>query len=91
MAADTYRMHKRRAIFAPLIFFIHSTSFGVGYLFFLSLIYFSNFFVGIFNHELISDAKKRIAYYKLWLPIHIILSLLTLAMIALHIYVVGAY
>jgi ferredoxin-NADP reductase len=91
MAANTYQMHKRRAIFAPLIFFIHSSSFGVGYLFFLSLIYFSNFFVGVFNHELISDVKKRVRYYRIWLPLHILLSLFTLTMIALHIYVVGAY
>ena len=89
--ASTFRNHKILGAFAPLVFFVHSSSFGVGYLLFLSIIYFSNFLVGMFNYEHIQNAQKRIWYYPKWLFLHIVLSILSLAFIALHIYVVGAY
>ena len=88
---QTYKGHKLRGVFAPLIFFIHSSSFGFGYLFFLSSLYFSNFLLGIFDHEQFKNAKKRVKYYKKWLPLHIILSIFTVSMMVVHIYIVGAY
>jgi ferredoxin-NADP reductase len=88
---QTYKGHKLRGVFAPLVFFIHSSSFGFGYLFFLSFLYFSNFLLGILNHEQFKDAEKRVKYYKKWLPLHIFLSVLSVAMMVIHIYIVGAY
>jgi ferredoxin-NADP reductase len=89
--ASIYHQHKLRGAFAPLIFFIHSTQFGVAYLFMLSLVYFSNLLLGLFNHERIINPILRISYFKIWLPIHIILSVLTVALIAFHVYVVASY
>lgn len=90
-SADTYKQHKFRGAFAPLVFFIHSTQFGVAYLLLLSIVYFSNFLLGLFNHERIESPIKRIRYFKVWLPSHIILSVLTVALIGFHIYVVASY
>jgi ferredoxin-NADP reductase len=91
VSAYKYQQHKFRGAFAPLIFFIHSTQFGVGYLLMLSMIYFSNFLLGIFNHERIKNPINRIRYFKLWLPLHIVLSLLLIALVGFHIYVVASY
>ncbi len=91
MDACTFKNHKILGAFAPLVFFVHSSTFGVGYLFFLSIVYFSNFLVGIFNYEHIQNAQIRIRFYPKWLFLHIVLSILTVVLIALHIYIVGAY
>ena len=89
--ASRYRQHKLRGAFAPLVFFIHSTQLGGAYLLLLSSVYFANFLVGIFNHEHIKQAAQRIRYFKLWLPIHISLSLLLLSLVGFHIYIVASY
>lgn len=89
--ADTYQQHKLRGALAPLVFFVHSTQFGVGYLLMLSVVYFSNLLVGLFNHERVSNPILRISYFKIWLPTHIVLSVVTVALIAFHIYVVVSY
>ncbi len=89
--ASRYRQHKLRGAFAPLVFFIHSTQLGGAYLLLLSSVYFSNFLVGIFNHEHIKQAAQRIRYFKLWLAIHISLSLLLLSLVGFHIYIVASY
>ena len=92
ISAKTYSWHTWVGALSPLAFFIHSTTFGVGYLGFLSALFFANIIVGITNHELLPNASKRFFYYhKIWLPLHIILAMVTLAMVAIHIYVVGAY
>jgi ferredoxin-NADP reductase len=86
-----YKNHKFRGAFAPLIFFMHSTHFGVAYIFALSTVYLGNFLLGLFNHERISNQLLRITYFKIWLPLHILMSVLTVAMIGFHIYVVASY
>ena len=91
VSASTYQQHKFRGAFAPLVFFVHSTHFGVAYLLILSIAYFGNFVLGLCNHERIKDPIKRIRYFKLWLPMHIVLSVLTVSMIGFHVYVVASY
>lgn len=90
-AANSYNRHKLRGVFMPLVFFIHSTHIGVAYLFLLSFVFFTNILVGLFNHELISNPVKRICYFKYWLPLHIILSVLLVTLIGFHIFVVASY
>jgi len=90
-SATTYQQHKLRGALAPLIFFMHSTQFGVAYLLMLSVVYFGNFLLGLFNHERIKDPLKRIRYFKYWLPMHIALSVLSVALVGFHIYVVASY
>jgi ferredoxin-NADP reductase len=91
VSASKYQQHKFRGAFAPLVFFIHSTQFGVGYLLMLTMVYFSNFLLGIFNHERIKTPINRIRYFKLWLPLHIALSILLVVLVGFHIYVVASY
>jgi ferredoxin-NADP reductase len=89
--ATTYQQHKFRGALAPFVFFMHSTSFGVAYILMLSIAYFGNYLLGLFNHERIKNPIKRIRYFKVWLPAHIAMSIITLALIGLHIYVVVSY
>jgi len=91
VSAKTYRQHKFRGALAPLIFYVHSTKFGSSYLLLLSSVYFANFLVGLFNHERIKNAIKRVAYFKFWLPVHISLSVLILSLIVFHVYVLSSY
>ena len=85
-----YRIHKWQGALAPLIYYFHATGMGYAYLLFLSYVYFANFLLGLFNHELIGSKQKK--YYSFyWLTSHVVLSLLSVALIAYHIYVVFAY
>jgi len=90
-SAATYQQHKFMGALAPLVFYVHSTQFGVAYLLMLSLVYFGNFLLGLFNHERIKEPIKRIRYFKYWLPTHIVFSVLSLALIGFHIFVVASY
>ena len=90
-SATTYQHHKLRGAIAPLIFYIHSTQFGTAYILVLSIVFFSNFILGLCNHERVTNPLIRMRYFKFWLPAHITLSLLTLTMIAFHIFVVASY
>lgn len=91
VSAKAYCQHKVRGAFAPLIFFMHSTTFGSGYLLLLSGVYFSNLLLGLFNHERIKDTLHRVRYFKFWLLMHIVLSVLVVSLIAFHIYIVASY
>ena len=91
LSVKHYQRHKFYGCLAPLLFYLHSTGVGTAYLLLLSAVFFSNFLVGIFNHERINSAKKRLAYFKVWLPVHIVLSVLLLGLIGFHVYVVASY
>lgn len=86
-----YHNHKQRGAFAPLFFFIHSTTWGTAYLLLLSGIYFANFLLGLFNYEQVKNPLKRRAFIKIWLPLHIILALVLMTMVGFHLYVVASY
>ena len=91
LSADTYEKHRMRGVWAPLFFYIHSTGFGETYLLVLSLVYFSSFITGLFGHDRIKDPVKRRHYFKYWLLVHVTLSVVLMAFIGFHIYVVSSY
>ena len=91
LSVKHYHRHKFIGCLAPLVFFFHSTQLGTAYLLLLSTVYFSNFLVGIFNHERLKFARHRVAYYKVWLPVHITLSVLLIGLVGFHVYVVASY
>lgn len=91
VVASSYQRHQWQGAVAPLFFFIHSTSIGVGYLLLLSSVYFANVLVGLFNHERIKNPIKRTQFFKGWLPLHIVLALLLLSLVGFHIYIVASY
>jgi ferredoxin-NADP reductase len=90
-AAKYYNLHKLQGAFAPLVYYIHATSLGYAYLLVLSVVFFANFVLGLFNQEIVAkpEQKKQYTYY--WLIGHVVLSLLTIALLIFHIYIVFAY
>lgn len=90
-SVQQYRLHKLQGALAPLFFYIHSTQMGYAFLTFLSVVFFANVGVGLFNHEWVSNADLKRQYSHYWLIAHVILSLLTVALVAIHIYVVFAF
>ncbi|VAW97871.1 hypothetical protein MNBD_GAMMA23-2506 [hydrothermal vent metagenome] len=91
VTARIYQRHKFRGAFAPLIFYFHSTSLGSSYLLLLSAVYFSNFLLGLFNHERIKHSIRRLNYFKYWLSVHIALSVLLVGLVGFHTYIVASY
>ena len=58
-----YRLHKWQGAAAPLLFFFHTTHLGgYGYLLLLSVLYFSNFMLGLLNPEIFSDLTIKKGY-----------------------------
>ena len=90
-AARYYHLHKYQGILAPLVYYIHATTMGYAYLFLLSMVYFANFTLGLFNQEVVAKPaqKQKYAYY--WVIGHVLLSILTVALVAFHIYMVFGY
>ncbi len=82
--AEHFHLHKKSGALSPLIFYIHSTNFGFGFLFILSVVYFSNTILGLFNEDMIEEVEKKKKYTFYWIIIHIILSLLTVGMMLYH-------
>ncbi len=89
--ASSYNQHKQRGALAPLFFFIHSTTWGVAYLLLLSMVYFANFLVGLFNYERIKNPSLRRRFFKSWLLLHITLAVVLMALVGFHLYVVVSY
>jgi ferredoxin-NADP reductase/CRP-like cAMP-binding protein len=86
-----YNLHKIQGVFAPLIYFIHSTTIGFAYLSFLSAAYFSNVLVGLFNHEVVVNPERKQQFARYWLAAHVLFSVLTIALLVVHLYVVISF
>ena len=86
-----YHLHKIQGAFAPLIYYVHATDMGYAYLLVLSIVYFANFLLGLLNQEIITKPQLKRVYQYYWLIAHILLSLLTVGLVAFHIYIVFAY
>lgn len=86
-----YRWHHWQGALAPLIYYFHSMQLGYAYLLLLSIVYFANVLVGLSSAEVSLKyvTIRNYAYY--WLILHISLSLLTVALVFYHIYIVLAY
>lgn len=81
--------HKTTGVLSPLIYYVHSTSIGYGYLAFLSIAYLSNTALGLLNSRQKSAGNRALS--DLWLVGHIVLSLILFALIPYHIYIAFAY
>lgn len=82
-------IHKWVGVFLPLGFYMHSSNIGYGVLFLLSIVFFVNILLGILNSENILDDKPK--YYNIWLMLHIILSVLIVALSLNHLWQVFYY
>lgn len=89
--ARHHHLHKLQGALAPLVYYIHATAMGYAYLLLLSIVYFANFLLGLFNNDIVSKAEDKARYLHYWLAPHIGLSILTVALVIYHIYIVFAY
>ena len=88
-ARSNYKVHQQLGVLSPLFFYIHSVRIGYAYLFLLSLVYFSNATVGLFNPVFLGIRHKKFSFY--WMIVHVSLSLLTVILMFFHIYIVFYY
>ncbi len=89
--ARHHHLHKLQGAFAPLVYYIHTTSLGYTYLLVLSIVYFANFLLGLCNQDIVRDPERKPRYLHYWLAPHAGLSILTVALVIYHLYVVFAY
>lgn len=90
-AARHYRLHKRQGAFMPLVYYFHSTAFGYGYLLALSSFLFANLVLGFLEPGVAARPAFRQRYSFVWLATHVALSVLIMALVAYHIFVVFYY
>lgn len=90
-SARQFQLHKRIGLLAPLVYFFHTTHVGYGFLFFLSGVFFANLALGIASPGWIShpDIKRRYSFS--WIIAHVLLSVLTLGLVLLHVYIAFSY
>lgn len=84
-----YSIHKKVGIWAPLVFYIHSTNFGFAYLFILSTIYFANVAVGLLNADILRIRQRWFTYG--WMIVHVSLSVLIVMIMLYHLWIVVSY
>jgi sulfoxide reductase heme-binding subunit YedZ len=83
------KLHKWVGALSPLIFYMHAAAPGYAYLLALSIVFFSNFILGMLNSEVISINRKW--YYQGWMILHVGLSCLITTLIVLHVCIVIYY
>lgn len=83
------QIHKWIGAFSPILFYIHATGFGFGYLALLSYIFFTNMLLGTINLDVIKSQKEWI--FKLWMIVHVGLSMFITGIMFLHIGTVFYY
>ena len=84
-----YKIHTWLGAFAPLIFYIHSTEFGYAYMFALSLSFYANYILGMFNLDVIKT--KSMVFFQGWMIVHVSLSLIITTLSIYHIWIVFYY
>lgn len=82
-------IHKWIGAFSPILFYIHATTYGYGYLALLSYVFFTNMLLGAINLDIIKSQKEWI--FKGWMIAHVSLSMLITAILFLHIGTVFYY
>ncbi len=84
-----YDLHTWTGALSPIIFYVHSMQLGYAYLFFLSITFFSNFILGMFNLDVIKTKPQW--YFQGWMISHVAISLLITLLSAYHVWVVFYY
>lgn len=92
LAAKHLRYHKLIGAFTPVIFFIHSTSLGYAYALLLSIVFLVNTILSLLiRRESLDENNFYRSYRKIWLPVHIILSVSLMSLVFYHIWVAIFY
>lgn len=82
-------IHKWIGALSPLVFFIHSTGMGYGYLLFLSYIFLSNALLGYLNLDVVKNNSDWL--FKGWMITHVALSITITIVMFFHIGMVFYY
>ena len=82
-------IHKWIGAISPLVFYIHSTGMGYGYLLLLSYIFFSNAILGYINLDVIKNNSDWL--FKGWMITHVALSITITIIMFFHIGMVFYY
>lgn len=82
-------IHKWLGAISPLLFFMHSTLFGYGYLLLMSYFFFANALLGYINLDVIKSNSEIL--FKGWMILHVALSLLITCLMFFHIGIVFYY
>lgn len=84
-----YSIHNWLGAATPLLFYIHSTQLGFAYLFLLSITFFGNFLLGLFNLDVIKSKSKWV--FQSWMILHVAFSFFISFIAVFHIWVVFYY
>ncbi len=82
-------LHKWIGALSPVIFYLHAAAPGYAYLLVLSILFFSNLLLGLFNYEVVPFKKQW--FFKGWMILHVCLSCLITSLILVHIAMVMYY
>ena len=82
-------IHKWIGALSPLVFFMHSTGMGYGYLLLLSYVFFSNALLGYLNLDVIKNNSDWL--FKGWMIAHVALSITITIVMFFHIGMVFYY
>src|SRR5262249_20691167 len=89
--ARAYRAHKRVGALAPLVYYAHTATLRYGFVMFLSAVFLGNVTLGLANPDGIADPVRKRRYASTWLIVHVALSVVTVALMLLHVYVALTY
>lgn len=71
-------------VLAPVVFFMHSTRVGYGYMFVLSSVYLANLLVGMLDKTRLGYRSTQERFAKIWVVGHVALSIVTVLLSLLH-------
>ena len=85
--------HQRTGTFAPILFYLHSTEFGYGYLAVLSWVFLINVVVGLANPTSLKIPfwSYSYSYRTVWILLHVTLAALTIIIALYHAHVAVYY
>lgn len=84
LVAKWYRRHKMLGALAPLVFALHTTSFGHALLLTLSLTFLFVVLSGYFNRDLLNVQSQ--IFWRTWIVLHVGAGLALYALVALHVW-----
>ncbi len=84
-----YNIHNWLGALSPLLFYVHSTQLGFAYLFLLSVTFFGNFILGMFNLDVIK--QKAMWIFQGWMILHVSFSFFITFLTLFHVWIVFYY
>ncbi|PWJ42868.1 hypothetical protein [Sediminitomix flava] len=82
-------IHNWLGAFTPLLFYVHSMHLGFAYLFVLSLTFFGNFILGMFNLDVLKSRSQVL--FQGWMILHVACSFFITFLTVYHIWIVFYY